>query len=98
MLVVLDNGGGGIFSFLPQADLDAEVFERFWGTPSGVDLAALAAAHGVPVRTVTRSAEVVPAVLDAAAGGVQVVRVPTDRAANVAGHRAVWDAAAAALA
>jgi 2-succinyl-5-enolpyruvyl-6-hydroxy-3-cyclohexene-1-carboxylate synthase len=99
VLVVLDNGGGGIFSFLPQAGLATDLFERYWGTPSGVDLAALAAAHGIPVRTVERAGDVGPAVADAlAAGGVRLVRVPTDRADNVARHRAVWEAAAAALA
>jgi 2-succinyl-5-enolpyruvyl-6-hydroxy-3-cyclohexene-1-carboxylate synthase len=99
VLVVLDNGGGGIFSFLPQADLAAELFERYWGTPSGVDVAALAAALGAGVRTVSRAGELAPAVLDAVAeGGVQVVRVSTDRVDNVERHRAVWAAAAAALA
>ena len=38
-LVVVDNDGGGIFSFLPQATaLPADQFERYWGTPHGVDV------------------------------------------------------------
>ena len=42
-IVVVDNDGGGIFSFLPQAtELGAERFERLFGTPHGVDVAALA--------------------------------------------------------
>ena len=49
-VVVVDNDGGGIFSFLPQASvLPAEVFERYWGTPFGVDVGALAAAYGASV-------------------------------------------------
>ena len=35
-IVVVDNDGGGIFSFLPQAAaLPAGQFERYWGTPHG---------------------------------------------------------------
>jgi len=45
---VIDNDGGGIFSFLPQRDqLSDERFEQLFGTPQTVDLAALADAHGV---------------------------------------------------
>jgi 2-succinyl-5-enolpyruvyl-6-hydroxy-3-cyclohexene-1-carboxylate synthase len=95
--VVLDNDGGGIFSFLPQAALP-EHFEHLFGTPHGVDLAALAGMHGVPVDRVEKAGEVVPAV-DAAtsAGGVRCVIVPTERNDNVARHREVWAAVAAAV-
>jgi 2-succinyl-5-enolpyruvyl-6-hydroxy-3-cyclohexene-1-carboxylate synthase len=95
--VMLDNDGGGIFSFLPQAALP-EHFELLFGTPHGVDLAVLAGMHGVPVDRVEKAGEVVPAV-DAAisAGGVRCVIVPTERADNVARHREAWAAVAAAL-
>src|SRR5262245_2989246 len=95
--VVLDNDGGGIFSFLPQAALP-EHFEVLFGTPHGVDLAALAEMHGVPVDRAEKAGEVTPAV-DAAisAGGVRCVIVPTERVDNVARHREAWAAVAAAL-
>ena len=32
IIVVLNNGGGGIFSFLPIAEFK-EGFEKFWGMP-----------------------------------------------------------------
>jgi 2-succinyl-5-enolpyruvyl-6-hydroxy-3-cyclohexene-1-carboxylate synthase len=88
--VVVDNRGGGIFSFLPQAELP-EHFETLFGTPQAVDLAALARVHGVDVIEVEKAAELVPAIDASIAGrGVRVVRVRTDRADNVTRHRELW--------
>jgi 2-succinyl-5-enolpyruvyl-6-hydroxy-3-cyclohexene-1-carboxylate synthase len=96
--VVLDNDGGGIFSFLPQVALD-EHFERLFGTPHGVDLVAVAASVGVPGVRVEKAGEVMPAVEAALdQGGVGLVVVPTDRDDNVARHAEAWDAVAAAIA
>ncbi len=96
--VVLDNDGGGIFSFLPQAELP-DHFELLFGTPHGLDLAALASMHGLPAQRVEKAGEVVPAVEAAiAAGGVRFVIVPTERAENVRRHRDAWTAVASALA
>ncbi len=95
--VLVDNRGGGIFSFLPQAAYP-EHFETLFGTPHDVDLVALCRVHGLPATRLTRAGDVVPAVHDAiAAGGIQVVVVPTDRATNVDRHRRVHDVVAAAL-
>ncbi|HWC11646.1 MAG TPA: thiamine pyrophosphate-dependent enzyme, partial [Acidimicrobiales bacterium] len=95
--VVLDNDGGGIFSFLPQA-ASPEHFERLFGTPHGVDLVAVVEALGVPASRVEAAADVVPAVADAlSGGGVRVVVVPTDRSDNVARHAQAWTAVADAL-
>jgi len=41
IIVLLNNGGGGIFSFLPIAEFK-EGFEKFWGTPHAFTLAAAA--------------------------------------------------------
>ena len=96
--VVLDNDGGGIFSFLPQAEAVPESFELLFGTPHGLDLTALAALHDIPVAEASTSSDVIPALQKAiAAGGVQLVLVRTDRADNVARHREVWAAARVAV-
>jgi 2-succinyl-5-enolpyruvyl-6-hydroxy-3-cyclohexene-1-carboxylate synthase len=96
--VVLDNDGGGIFSFLPQAELP-DHFELLFGTPHGVDLVTLASMHGLPAQRVEKAGEVVPAIETAiAAGGVRFVIVPTERTENVRRHRDAWTAVASALA
>jgi 2-succinyl-5-enolpyruvyl-6-hydroxy-3-cyclohexene-1-carboxylate synthase len=99
VLVVVDNDGGGIFSFLPQAQLPGDLFEPLFGTPHGLDLTALAAAARVPARVVEKAADLVPALDTAlAGGGTQLVVVRSDRAGNLARHRAVTEAVAVAVA
>ena len=96
-LVVVDNHGGGIFSFLPQATaLPPERFERLWATPHDVDLAALAGAYGVAARRLETLDELAAACAEPAPG-VTVLIVATDRAANVAAHDRLNAAVAAAV-
>ena len=95
--VVLDNDGGGIFSFLPQAGLP-EHFELLFGTPHGLDLTGLAGVYGLVAERVEKASAVVPAVDAAiAAGGMRLVIVPTDRAGNVERHREAWQTVAGAI-
>jgi 2-succinyl-5-enolpyruvyl-6-hydroxy-3-cyclohexene-1-carboxylate synthase len=95
--VVVDNGGGGIFSFLPQAELP-DHFETLFGTRQDVDLAAVARLHGLEVDEVRSAGALAPAVeASIATGGVRVVLVRTDRSVNVQRHRDVWSAVADSL-
>jgi 2-succinyl-5-enolpyruvyl-6-hydroxy-3-cyclohexene-1-carboxylate synthase len=98
-ILVLDNDGGGIFSFLPQAaDLPHDRFEQLFGTPHGLDLTRLADLHGIPVAVASSDAEVGELVArSTAAGGTSMVLARTDRTANVALHRALEQAVAATL-
>ena len=42
-IVLVNNGGGGIFDFLPIADeIPRDVFTQLWTTPQTVDLAGQA--------------------------------------------------------
>ena len=94
-VVVVDNDGGGIFSFLPQAtSLAAERFELLFGTPHGTNVLGVAAAHGLPTSTATTASELLDQ-LDRP--GPWVCRVPTDRSGNVDVHGVIHDAVIAAL-
>lgn len=94
-IVVVDNDGGGIFSFLPQAGAVApELFELLYGTPHGTDLLALAAAHGLTVHQAGSRTELEAALTEP---GPSVTVVRTDRAANVLVHDAIHRAVREAL-
>lgn len=87
VVVVLDNDGGGIFSFLPQRE-HVPAFERLVGTPHGRDLGDLARLHRLGHHAVTTPDELVDALAAAvAAGGRHLVHVRTDREENLALHR-----------
>jgi 2-succinyl-5-enolpyruvyl-6-hydroxy-3-cyclohexene-1-carboxylate synthase len=79
-LVVVDNGGGGIFSFLPQGDaVDPGTFERLFATPRDHDLVAVATGFGhyaERVETVGALRTAVQSALGRTGLSVLVARVP----------------------
>ena len=81
-VVCTNNGGGGIFDFLPvAAAADPALYEEHIVTPSGVDLARLAALAGlehVPVETPEEIAD--------AAHGRVLIELRTNRQENVERH------------
>ncbi|MCH8026029.1 MAG: 2-succinyl-5-enolpyruvyl-6-hydroxy-3-cyclohexene-1-carboxylic-acid synthase [Chloroflexi bacterium] len=96
-VVLLNNDGGGIFSFLPQAE-ESEDFEELFGTPHGLDFRPAAELYGLPYRLAESRAELRSAVEESlAADGVQLIEVRTDRRENVRLHREIWAAAAKAV-
>lgn len=97
VFVVIDNNGGGIFSFLPQAALP-EHFEELFGTPHDVDIGDLAGLHGIPLTEVTKADEMCSAIADAAvARGLRMILVRTQREQNVKRHGEVVQAVARVL-
>ena len=96
VIVVVDNDGGGIFSFLPQADVVAhERFEQLYGTPHGLDLVHLARSYGATASEVDDIEAAARAALEQ--GGVHVLVSRTDRRANVELHHRLNEAVAAAV-
>lgn len=96
-VVVLDDRGGGIFSTLEHGvgldDAGRARFERVFATPTGTDLAAICAAHGVDHVRVTSLRALRGALADrvgATGTGLRVVTVAVDRD----GHRGIRSALA----
>lgn len=87
---LLDNGGGGIFDYLPQHALPE--FIPGWLTPQRADFAAAASVWGHRYRP-AEPARFAPVLAESLAGpGVSVLHLAIDRAGSAARHRAVWAA------
>ncbi len=103
-IVLVANDGGGIFSFLSQADAAApgvglpERFEELFGTPHGIDLGPIVTALGGDHQVVTAADLAGALTASIGAPGVQVLELRTTREHNVALHREVGATVAAALA
>jgi 2-succinyl-5-enolpyruvyl-6-hydroxy-3-cyclohexene-1-carboxylate synthase len=91
-IVLLHNDGGGIFSFLPQAQ-DQEHFEELFGTPHGLDFRPAADMYGLSYQRPACWEEFRTAVQQSLdSPGVTLIEVRTERRANVKLHRSLWEA------
>jgi 2-succinyl-5-enolpyruvyl-6-hydroxy-3-cyclohexene-1-carboxylate synthase len=102
-IVLVNNDGGGIFSFLPQASTDdpgvglPDAYEELFGTPHGLDFGPIVRAMGA-AHAVAGPDELGDALARAiGAAGVQVIEIRTERARNLALHRGATAAVAAAV-
>jgi 2-succinyl-5-enolpyruvyl-6-hydroxy-3-cyclohexene-1-carboxylate synthase len=96
-LVVVNNDGGGIFSFLPIAGSTPR-FEALFGTPHGTDLSAAAALGEARFTRVETPAELAAALEGAGGPRLRVIEARVvDRATNVEVHQALGAAVARAL-
>ncbi len=89
VVVVLNNDGGGIFSFLPVAERK-EFFEPYFGTPQGVGFESAAKMFGLHYERPETTGEFVEVYRGACArGSSTLIEVRTDRAENLALHRRI---------
>ncbi len=104
-IVLVNNDGGGIFSFLPQAQPAATVpgtglperYEELFGTPHGIDVGPIVTALGGEHRRVGHG-DLEAAIADSVwRPGVRVLELRTDRARNVQLHHEVEAAVRAAI-
>jgi 2-succinyl-5-enolpyruvyl-6-hydroxy-3-cyclohexene-1-carboxylate synthase len=97
-VVVVNNDGGGIFSFLPQGRsgvVSKQLYEQHWGTPHGLSLTRIAAAMEVPSEVVDSVATLT--VRLKAPTTACLIEVSTERDRNVALHDEIRRAASSVL-
>ncbi len=97
-IVLVNNDGGGIFSFLPQA-AQAEHFEQLFGTPTGLDFSLVVQMYGGHFQRVESWDQFRKSVQQSiTTRGLQVIELQTERNSNVSMHRQLWQAMTRALA
>lgn len=96
-IIVINNDGGGIFSFLPQRACGDQVAEYFF-TPHGLDFRGAAEMYGCVFTRVASWEQFRSAVMASLhAQQTTVIEVPSDRRRNVKLHRRIWAVAAEAV-
>lgn len=89
-IVVINNEGGGIFSFLPQAE-HKDHFEPLFGTPLSLDFSKVIEMYGgsfTQVNSRNEFQELTSSLVETK--GLSVIEVKTDREENATWHRQKW--------
>ncbi|MFS0674395.1 2-succinyl-5-enolpyruvyl-6-hydroxy-3-cyclohexene-1-carboxylic-acid synthase [Ornithinibacillus sp. 179-J 7C1 HS] len=90
-ILVVNNNGGGIFSFLPQASNEKH-FEALFGTPLNIEFKKAIDMYGGFYHHPTTAAELKEALMTSyREEGLSVVEVKTDRTENLHWHRKLWN-------
>lgn len=84
-ILVVDNNGGAIFSFLPQA-AEPDYFELLFGTPLDLDMAKVAQLYELPYVVLSAASEL-KAVLANQVAGPRLIVFQSNRQNNVADHQ-----------
>ncbi|MCA0972834.1 2-succinyl-5-enolpyruvyl-6-hydroxy-3-cyclohexene-1-carboxylic-acid synthase [Halobacillus litoralis] len=96
-IVLINNDGGGIFSYLPQVQ-HKDHFEELFGTPVGLDYSKALEMYGAEHRRVTDWEAYKQALKDSyEQSGISVVEVMTNRQDHVSFHRSKWDSVQEAI-
>jgi 2-succinyl-5-enolpyruvyl-6-hydroxy-3-cyclohexene-1-carboxylate synthase len=90
VIALINNNGGGIFSFLPQSNYPNH-FEQLFGTPTDLDFSHVVAMYnGSFTRTSDWNRWRAAIQKGITTEGLHVVELQTDRRSNVTLHRQLW--------
>lgn len=96
-IIIVNNDGGGIFSFLPQSS-EKEFFEELFGTPHGLDFSHVIEMYGGRFSRVRDWQQFRHACEESLQEtGLKVIEVMTERQSNVELHRKLAEKAAKEL-
>ncbi len=94
VIILLNNGGGGIFGYLPQAELDG--FSEQWLTPTGLDFSHVARLYQLNYQRVEQQRALQPALERALTEpGVSLVEIVLEREQNMLLQQEYWRRVAA---
>ncbi|MCG1021907.1 2-succinyl-5-enolpyruvyl-6-hydroxy-3-cyclohexene-1-carboxylic-acid synthase [Sutcliffiella horikoshii] len=90
IIVLINNNGGGIFSFLPQSKVEQH-FEALFGTPTHMDYKHAVKLYDGKYTLASNWHDFKGAMVDSLnSDGLKVIEVPTNREENEALHRKLW--------
>lgn len=84
-IIVVNNNGGGIFSFLPQAQAK-EYFEPMFATPLNLSIQKIAMLYDA-IYILAKDAKTLATHINKPANGLKIIEVKSDRVKNVTDHK-----------
>lgn len=88
-VIVMNNDGGGIFSYLPQSSVE-EHYEDLFGTPTALTFESVAAMYSMDYVKTSTIEEFELAINTQKQKPIQLIEAFTNRAQNVTAHRNLW--------
>lgn len=87
-IIVFNNDGGGIFSYLPQSAVK-EYYEDLFGTPTALTFADVAKMYEMEYIGIQEFNEI-EKIMEPQNNPLRLIEIFTDRQQNVASHRKLW--------
>ncbi|MCS4486665.1 2-succinyl-5-enolpyruvyl-6-hydroxy-3-cyclohexene-1-carboxylic-acid synthase [Staphylococcus americanisciuri] len=87
-IVLLNNDGGGIFSYLPQKQQAPQHFERLFGTPTGLDFEQVAMLYDLGYQQITDLETF--SYTDLPTMSSHLIEIMTDRVSNYDAHQLLY--------
>lgn len=88
-IIVFNNDGGGIFSYLSQATVK-EYYEDLFGTPTALQFEQIAKMYDMEYIKVNKLSEMTSSLNRQSGNPLKLIEVFTNRQENVIAHRRLW--------